>query len=213
MDIDEDAGSYAGSSSGRRRSSRSTVINARKRASEGVNERNDGYHGERRSTRLGNAPTIAFDESEQVLLPQKRATSNLSDSTDTSPAPRGTSTSETPGLVAVPPPPGKKKSRFWFYAVEPGLDGSVSAEATPTPPTGPPGGRTNGNSAAPSETGVSLTDAMDGVELTDGKTGAQQLTNGASTNGSSNHTVHEMNGDSEQNTSPESDMSISDGDS
>jgi hypothetical protein len=210
MDIDEDTGSYAGSSSGRRRSSRSTVVNARKHASEGINGRNDGYHGERRSTRLGNAPAIAFDESEQALLTQKRATSNLSDSTGASPAPLGASTSEPPVLVTVPPPHGKKKSRFWYYAVEPGLDSSVSAEATPTPPTGPPRGETNGNSTTPSEAGASLIDAMDGVELTDAKHSIQQLTNGASTNGSGNHG---MNGDSKRGTSPESDMSISDGDS
>lgn len=217
MDIDEDARSYAGSSSGMRRSSRSSVVNMRKRASEDTNGRNKfgGYRGERRSTRLGNAPAIAFDESEQVLLPPKRAKSHLSEGSDAVAAPQDTSTPETglaPRLVVIPPPLGKKKSKFWYYAVEPGLGSSVSAEATPTPPIGAPGGGTGGNSAAASEVGVSLVDALDGVGLTDAKPATQQPTNGASIAENGDHTPHGLNGDSKQEPSPGSDMSMSDGD-
>lgn len=212
MDVDEDAVSYAGSSSGMRRSSRTAVVNTRKRASEGANGRNklDGYRGERRSTRLGNAPVIAFDEYEQALLPPKRARSNPSDISDAGAPPRDASTGEAPSLVVVPPPPGKKKSKFWFYAVEPGPESSVSAEATPTP-AGPVEEAGGGNSAALSEAGTSLVDAMDGVELIDAKQGTQQLTNDASTNGNTDHHPHGLNGDSKRDSDPGSDMSMSDG--
>lgn len=193
MDVDDDTGSRAGSSAGgtRRRSSRAVVVNSRKRPSEGGSSTRgglDGYRGERRSTRLGNAPAIAFDESEQALLPPtKRARSSVpsaagSDRATSLPgvaataAPNGTS----PELV-VPPPPGKKKSKFWYYTVEPvpSVNGSpasqspalgpapAAASATAYPTALGNGGDVNGHSAAPSEAGVSLINGMEGVELSD----------------------------------------------
>lgn len=210
MDVDEDAPSRAGSSTGgtRRRSSRAAVVNSRKRPSEaGSVGRNghDGYRGERRSTRLGNAPTIAFDEAEQALLPpSKRARSSVSavegsDRAVSVPAAASGSTSAAaagtgPELVVVPPPAGKKKSKFWYYAVEPvpGTNGSISRQESPaaapvsTAALATPGGANddaNGYSTAPSEAGVSLINGMEGVELSDVNADGLNGNLGSSVNG------------------------------
>ncbi|KAF8323039.1 hypothetical protein DL93DRAFT_615737 [Clavulina sp. PMI_390] len=140
MDIDDGNGSRAGSSSGggggRRRSSRSAAVTSRiktKRMSEAgtssTRSVSDSYRGERRSTRLGNAPAIAFDESDLELLPSaaKKARSSLA-------AEVSALTSSAAALVRAPKPlpappsdvmapPGKKRSKFWYYAVDP-LPGS-----------------------------------------------------------------------------------------
>lgn len=217
MDVEDEGGSYAGSSTGagRRRSSRSTVLNSRKRPSEGSTGGRGGvdtYRGERRSTRLGNAPAIAFDDSEQALLPaSKRARSSVSDagsaravSTSSVPAAASTSTATAAPITVVPPPNGKKKSRFWFYAIE----GTPSAASTPPASTAALPNITNGNgngigngdslkphstapSVAPSETGASLIDGMEGVELTDHT--AVNSTNGTATS-ANNETVDEAEG-------------------
>lgn len=198
MEIDEldEGGSGAGSSSGgRRRSSRTTVLNSRKSVPGGSHARNghgagDSYRGERRSTRLGNAPPIAFDDSELALLPAaKRARSSLSAGYDDSglpdrasssvpPAANGNSAQTGPGLVPVAAPPGKKRSKYWYYTVEQvhGANGAPRTVGGPTsefgPASEPPRAhvqyKNNGYAAsAPSEAGVSLINGMEGVELTE----------------------------------------------
>ncbi len=71
------------------------------------------WHGERRSTRLGNAPKIAFDEEDRTLLPPpaKRARSSVPPD-----IPEPSSSTSSPAVVAAPA--GKKKSKFWYYTVE-----------------------------------------------------------------------------------------------
>lgn len=209
MDIDDESFSLAESSAtGRRRSSRATVLNSRKRPSDASSTRSgagglNGYRGERRSTRLGNAPAIAFDESEQALLPPAAKRAKTSPEAAGAPA----ATTSTATVAAIPPPPGKKKSKFWFYALEPvpgGTNGTTSGTSTPVPstpgashnelaPNGTPP-RSNGHdangvshSAAPSEAGTSLIDGMEGVELTDGlqamERSAKESVNGHAENG------------------------------
>lgn len=170
------------------------MLSSRKRPSDASSTRSgrlNGYRGERRSTRLGNAPAIAFDESEQALLPPAAKRAKTSPDAEASPP----SASSTAAVVAVPPPPGKKKSKFWFYAVDPtSTDGSPSGTSTPASSTpGPSHAELNGSSttngingidhsAAPSEAGVSLIDGMEGVELTDGQTAVSPSTGEVSTN-------------------------------
>lgn len=80
------------------------------------------WRGERRSSRLGNAPPIAFDDDD--LPPSaKRAKSSLGGSSvppDDLPVGSGSGAgpSTTP-IVDAAPLVGKKKSKFWYYTVEP----------------------------------------------------------------------------------------------
>ena len=100
-----------------RRSSRTATLNSRKRPAvdNPLLDPETGlvWHGERRSTRLGNAPKVAFDEEDRALLPPdaKRARSSIPSDT---PEP----SSSKPSPVLITAPVGKKRSKYWYYTVE-----------------------------------------------------------------------------------------------
>lgn len=135
-------------SAGRRRSTRAAVTNGHRNnnGNGSVNE----WRGERRSRRLG-ASEIQVDEP-----PPKRARTEdsvmSSNSVDVSAAAENGRT-RTRGAAAIKPTetavevvPGKKKSKFWFYAVEP-IAGAPTAVS------------------APPETSASLNDTGDDVPM------------------------------------------------
>ncbi|KAF8338290.1 uncharacterized protein EI90DRAFT_3286950 [Cantharellus anzutake] len=113
-----------------RRSTRAATVNSRKRstADNPLLDPETGveWRGERRSTRLGNAPKIAFDEEDQALLPPpaKRARSSAPSETPQPPAPK-------PAPIVIAAPAGKKKSKFWYYTVET-ANGGVPRDAVET---------------------------------------------------------------------------------
>jgi hypothetical protein len=122
-----------------RRSSRAAVLNSRKRPAEtSPLDPTTGleWRGERRSSRLGNAPPIAFDD-DDLPPPPKRAKSSLGGSSvppDDSPAGSGSGPGPSaPPIVDAAPLVGKKKSKFWYYTVEPipgASTGSVDVEGS-----------------------------------------------------------------------------------
>lgn len=203
-DADEVAGGYGtGRSQPSRRSTRTSTVQSRGRPSDTSAAGSDfggNYRGERRSTRFGNAPKIAFDEAEQSLLPStsKKSVSG-SDRGLSIPPPLASSSAPTiPPVVAIPPPPGKKKSKFWYYAVEavPGapvpsdgaLTTSVSASGSGSSSNLPPQETSNGhlNVALSNGGGSSVADDVGSVtenaSLANGMEGIE-LTDAASTNG------------------------------
>lgn len=109
--------------SGKRRSQRTAARNANgKRASDAYGE----WRGERRSSRL--AAENEVDESDRKRArTEERSTSSAPSETLPYPAEEanGNSAKENGAAavkeneVAVEQVPGKKKSKFWFYAVEP----------------------------------------------------------------------------------------------
>ncbi|KZT75020.1 hypothetical protein DAEQUDRAFT_720229 [Daedalea quercina L-15889] len=120
-------------STGRRRSSRAAATNGH-RNSNGNGHANE-WRGERRSTRLGAPSDTQFDEP-----PPKRArtedsvmSSNSADIPSTAQNGRsknGSGVVMKPTETAVEVVPGKKKSKFWYYAVEP-IPGSQVPAALP----------------------------------------------------------------------------------
>jgi len=110
----------------RRRSTRTTVTN-------GHSNRNSNteWRGERRSSRLGTTGDLWIDQP-----PLKRAriggsaTPSLHEEImDLDPQPESSkATALRPNEVALPVIAGKKKSKFWFYAVEPIPDVAQGAE-------------------------------------------------------------------------------------
>ncbi|KIJ26909.1 hypothetical protein M422DRAFT_216084 [Sphaerobolus stellatus SS14] len=135
----------------RRRSTRSAVTN-------GNGNRNGEWRGERRSTRLGAASNQSLE-----LPPAKRrrtvgsATPSLPDDqmdVDSDPA---NPTILRANEVALPAVEGKKRSKFWFYAVEP----NPNAAAAPLPEPGASGstnGNANGTNGGPGEQAASTED-------------------------------------------------------
>lgn len=115
----------------RRRSTRTTVTNAN-----GSRNPHAEWRGERRSSRLGAPPDQLLD----LPPPAKRSRTSASatpslheESMDIDPDPPVPPKPATlrPNEVALPSVAGKKKSKFWFYAVEP-------APGAPLPPTDSP---------------------------------------------------------------------------
>lgn len=111
----------------RRRSSRATASGSKALASQSE------WRGERRSARLGTAADDPFD-----YQPPAKRTRTVSSATpslheeimelDVPPdPPKATARALRPNEVAVPEVAGKKKSKYWFYAVEP-IPGTVIPE-------------------------------------------------------------------------------------
>ncbi|KAH8099339.1 hypothetical protein BXZ70DRAFT_293547 [Cristinia sonorae] len=126
-----------GSSNGRRRSTRTTRSNGNSAAAI------DEWRGERRSSRLGATTDMRLDEPP----PPKRArTADSTSSGDFQPS-AASSTADNgrslriSGAAAIKPTEtaveaiaGKKKSKFWFYAVEP-IPGQAAAAPVPSAST------------------------------------------------------------------------------
>ncbi|KAF8526450.1 hypothetical protein JB92DRAFT_3108245 [Gautieria morchelliformis] len=95
----------------RRRSTRSAVTNANGRNS------HTEWRGERRSSRLGALPDQALD----LPPPAKRSRTSASATPSLHDEPVANDPAPTlrPNEVALPSVAGKKKSKYWFYAVEP----------------------------------------------------------------------------------------------
>lgn len=110
-----------------RRSQRTSAINANgKRVSDAYGE----WRGERRSSRLGTNPDIVEGPSAKRARTEESVSSAPSDSmvivSPTSTTTNGTASTTKNSAAAVKPTEiameqvaGKKKSKFWFYAVEP----------------------------------------------------------------------------------------------
>ncbi|KAI8990442.1 hypothetical protein BD414DRAFT_483665 [Trametes punicea] len=141
MDVDddmEDIGTRRRAVAGTRRSTRSSAVNGNSRAND--DEWSD-WRGERRSMRLGAPADIQLDG-----LPPKRAKTDDSavsgNSGDTSGPPDQSHSALKikingaakikPTEMAVEAVPGKKKSKFWYYAVEPIPGPPVPTDAAAT---------------------------------------------------------------------------------
>ncbi|KAJ7161397.1 hypothetical protein C8R43DRAFT_992731 [Mycena crocata] len=137
----------ASSSNGRRRSTRTAVLNANGKREAAQEEPWAQWRGERRSTRLGAPPDTQLDSEPR----NKRArTEDSTMSTGSVDAPSTASHGakngvklKTSGAAALKPTEialeqiaGKKRSRFWVYAVEP----APGAEDEPAPPPDPANG-------------------------------------------------------------------------
>ncbi|KAI5116329.1 hypothetical protein M0805_003542 [Coniferiporia weirii] len=120
-EFDEDE--FADAISGRRRSQRTSARNANgKRASDASGE----WRGERRSTRLGTSIETSEGPSKKRARTDERSVSSAPSDTLISPVLSTNGVSAKNGAaavkkneVAVEQVAGKKKSKFWFYAVEP----------------------------------------------------------------------------------------------
>lgn len=119
---------------GRRRSSRAAVTNGHRNSN--GNGSISEWRGERRSRRLGAPSETQVDEP-----PPKRARTEdsvmSSNSADVPPAAEN-GRNRSRGAAAIKPTetavevvPGKKKSKFWFYAVEPIAGAPPQASAPP----------------------------------------------------------------------------------
>ena len=117
---------------GRRRSQRTATRNANgKRSLEAFGD----WRGERRSTRLNTNPD-GLEGSSKRARTEERSISSAASDTMVSPVPSGTlGTSKKNGSsgirdneVVVEQVAGKKKSKYWYYAVEP------ASEPTPSSP-------------------------------------------------------------------------------
>jgi hypothetical protein len=120
----------------RRRSTRSAVTNAN-----GGRSSHTEWRGERRSSRLGALPDQALD----LPPPAKRSRTSASatpslheEPMSVDPDPPAKAPALRPNEVALPSVAGKKKSKYWFYAVEP-VPG-VSLPFTDGPPLAGPSG-------------------------------------------------------------------------
>ncbi|KAF7307092.1 hypothetical protein MIND_00502500 [Mycena indigotica] len=161
-----------GRHAGRRRSTRTAVLNANGKR-EAQEDPWSSWRGERRSTRLGAPPETQLD----IEPPSKRARTEDS-AVSTGSGDGGSTTSHgvtngngklqssvvaalRPNEVALEQIAGKKRSKFWVYAVEPGTE----PEAAQAP--------------EPSENGAL---SMDGGESVNGQESDMQV-DGESTNG------------------------------
>ena len=116
----------------RRRSTRTSVTNSN-------GSRNQEWRGERRSTRLGAAQTSDLPPpAKRPRVVESATPSSHEDQMEVDGEPPKPAALR-PTEIALPAVPGKKKSKFWFYAVEPNASGT----ATPTEPG--PSGSLNGN--------------------------------------------------------------------
>lgn len=114
------------SSVGTRRSTRSNVVNASKQKRELEEDPWSQWRGERRSARLGAPPELQLDPEP----PHKRARTEESSIGTGSPPPEknglrlksSSAAALKPNEVAMEQVAGKKRSKFWVYAVEPALN-------------------------------------------------------------------------------------------
>ncbi|KZT30830.1 hypothetical protein NEOLEDRAFT_1174197 [Neolentinus lepideus HHB14362 ss-1] len=166
----------------RRRSSRAAAASKRVSGDDAWSQ----WRGERRSTRLGAPPETQLDEQ-----PLKRArTEDSTISTGSAEPANGSSSRSKPGgpslkatEVAVEAVAGKKKSRFWYYAVEP-VPGQAPAPVQTPNENG--GSHTNGIHSTSGDDSAMMN--VDDVQP------AANGTNGAGVNG--------YEGASAQSTSP-----------
>ena len=121
----------ASSDAGRRRSTRSAAINTAKRSAPEVDSWSR-WRGERRSARLGAPPEAQLDgapskraRTEDTLSVKSGVSDKVIDSPVASPVERPLQMTHS-GAIAIKPTEvameqikGRKKSRFWYYAVEP----------------------------------------------------------------------------------------------
>jgi hypothetical protein len=121
----------ASSDVGRRRSTRTAAINTSKHSAAEADPWS-GWRGERRSTRLGAPPEAQLDgppskraRTEDTLSVKSGVSDKVNDSPVASPVERPLQVKH-PGSaviksteVAMDQIAGRKKSRFWYYAVEP----------------------------------------------------------------------------------------------
>jgi hypothetical protein len=129
----------ASGSTGRRRSTRTSALNANGKRD--APDEWSQWRGERRSTRLGAPPDTQLD-----VVPGKRARTEESTISTNSAVSSGPSHAGSNGIIkakvsgaaavkptetAVEQIAGKKKSKFWFYAVEP-IPGSGPAVGSST---------------------------------------------------------------------------------
>ncbi|KAJ7492443.1 hypothetical protein FB451DRAFT_1218323 [Mycena latifolia] len=143
----------ASSSNGRRRSTRTAVLNANGKREAAQEEPWAQWRGERRSTRLGAPPDTQLD------LEPRNKRARTEDSTMSTGSVDAASTAsagvknglklKTSGAAALKPTEialeqiaGKKRSKFWVYAVEP----IPGAEPAPPPPDPANGGSSAGDS-------------------------------------------------------------------
>ncbi|THH11607.1 hypothetical protein EW145_g527 [Phellinidium pouzarii] len=129
--LDEDE--FDDAISGRRRSQRTSTRNANgKRPSDASGE----WRGERRSTRLGANPEVSEEPSAKRARTDERSISSAPSDNLISPvlSSNGTSVGKNGAAavkgneVAVEQVAGKKKSKFWFYAVEPAPNATAASE-------------------------------------------------------------------------------------
>lgn len=135
-DLDEDEFNDGfGNAAGRRRSQRTSTRNANgKRNSDALGE----WRGERRSSRLGsNNDAISDGPSTKRARTEERSASSAPSDTLVSPVlssngtlPKKGAASVRPNEVVVEQLAGKKKSKFWFYAVEPTAESAALGGAT-----------------------------------------------------------------------------------
>ena len=127
---------------GRRRSTRAAAINSATKRSAAETESWTRWRGERRSTRLGAPPETQLDEppskrarTEDTLSVKSGISDMAIDSPDNSPVEKPLPVKHS-GAAAIKPTEvameqigGRKKSRFWYYAVEPISTAPVAAPA------------------------------------------------------------------------------------
>ncbi|KAI8968152.1 hypothetical protein BD414DRAFT_504263 [Trametes punicea] len=128
MDVDddmEDIGTRRRAVAGTRRSTRSSAVNGNSRAND--DEWSD-WRGERRSMRLGAPADIQLDG-----LPQRRRRARPPDQSHSALKIKINGAAKIkPTEMAVEAVPGKKKSKFWYYAVEPIPGPPVPTDAAAT---------------------------------------------------------------------------------
>jgi hypothetical protein len=131
-----DTGGRRGTKDGRLQATRRSARNRNSIRDEKTNGHNDDlWRGERRSARLGAPPEIQFDVA-PTRLSEDRDVDGIAE-----PTPSGDTLvdeddqQKTPGAAAVKPHEfaveqvaGKKKSKYWYYAVEP-VPGAVGSSA------------------------------------------------------------------------------------
>jgi len=117
---------------GRRRSTRAAAINSTAKRSAAETESWTRWRGERRSTRLGAPPETQLDgppskraRTEDTISVKSGISDMAIDSPDNSPVEKPLQVKHSgaaaikPSEVAMDQIAGRKKSRFWYYAVEP----------------------------------------------------------------------------------------------
>lgn len=129
---------------GRRRSNRVSEKNSNgKRGADAVGD----WKGERRSTRLGANTDVSDYGPAKRQRTEERSTSSAPSDTlespvlesNTSASANGSTKKVKDGEIAVEQVAGKKKSKYWFYAVEPssGVASSAGATSSADPPESP----------------------------------------------------------------------------
>jgi hypothetical protein len=149
----------ASSDAGRRRSTRTATVNSNVKRSAAEGDSWTRWRGERRSTRLGAPPGTQLDEppskrarTEDTLSVKSGVSDMAIDSPVDPPMERPLQVKHSgaaavkPTEVAIEQIGGRKKSRFWYYAVEP-----MSAPPTTAPTHGNGNARGAGSDFTSSE--------------------------------------------------------------